>query len=115
MTRLSLKVGFYLLAPSGMMVYTDPLTASANMPQNRPIAPQQAAVQQPWPSQGNPAQPGMEYQVPVQPYQSSAQPGYQPQAYAQPGPYAPPPRQAAYTQAPQPQRNDVYEDERFAL
>jgi len=115
MTRLSLKVGFYLLAPSGMMVYTDPLTASANMPQNRPAAPQQAAGQQPWPSQGTPAQSGAEYQVPVQPYQPSAQPGYQPQAYAQPGPYAPPPRQAAYTQAPQPQRNDVYEDERFAL
>ena len=112
MTRLSLKVGFYLLAPSGMMVYTDPLTASANMQQVRPVTPQQAAVQQPWTSQGNPApQADMEYQA--QSYQQPAQPVYQPQAYAQPGPYAP--AQAAYAPPAQFQGSVTNEFERYAL
>lgn len=82
MTRLSLKIGFYLLAPSGMMVYTDPLTASANNP--RPQQPQQ----QPQPYH---SQPGFQ-----QPVYQQQQPAPQQQAYyAQPqqaagNPYAPP-------------------------
>ncbi|MHC1786843.1 MAG: cell division protein SepF [Christensenellales bacterium] len=30
MTRLSAKIGFYIMAPSGMTVYTDPTTSNAN-------------------------------------------------------------------------------------
>ncbi len=30
MTRLSAKIGFYIMAPSGMTVYTDPVTSNAN-------------------------------------------------------------------------------------
>ncbi len=120
MTRLSLRVGFYLLAPSGMMVYTDPMTASANMPQSRPAAPQQTAAQQPWTSQGNPAsQAETEYQAQPnqQPYQQSfqqpVQPVYQPQAYAQPGSYAP--AQGAYAPPAQFQGGVTNEYERYAL
>ncbi|MGI6686959.1 MAG: cell division protein SepF [Christensenellales bacterium] len=80
MTRLSLKVGFYILAPSGMMVYTDPVTASANA-QPRPAQaaaygaaqPQYAPVQQP------------NY------YQNPQTGSYQPPTFAQQSPpYAPP-------------------------
>ena len=38
MTRLSAKIGFYIMAPSTMTVYTDPTTSNANAP--RPIAQQ---------------------------------------------------------------------------
>lgn len=71
MTRLSLKVGFYILAPSGMMVYTDPLTASAN-------APRQQMPQQPGFQSQPSLQPQMNYPQDSyqQPYQ--AQPNYQP-------------------------------------
>lgn len=37
MTRLSAKIGFYIMAPSGMTVYTDPTTTGANQ-QPRPQA-----------------------------------------------------------------------------
>lgn len=94
MTRLSVRVGFYILAPSGMMVYTDPITASANAPA-RP----QPQVQQ-----------GMQQQPAYQQPQYQPQPPYQPapQAYAQQpqqNPYAPPmqPQQqegAPYVQEP---------------
>lgn len=33
MTRLSAKIGFYIMAPAGMTVYTDPTTSNANSPQ----------------------------------------------------------------------------------
>ena len=104
MTRLSLKVGFYILAPSGMMVYTDPITASANA-QPRSYA---GAV------------PGG-YQQPQQPLQAQAQPPFaapQPQ-YQQPQPaeylagaYAP-----VYQQPYAPPQNPYdagYEEERYA-
>ena len=79
MTRLSQKVGFYILAPSGMMVYTDPITASANAPA-RP--PQQAF------SQGQP------YQQPM--YQQMTPPAYS----AQQSPYAPPQQAPGYQAQP---------------
>ncbi len=40
MTRLSSKIGFYIMAPSGMTVYTDPTTSNANA--GRPAVPQAA-------------------------------------------------------------------------
>ena len=111
MTRLSLKVGFYILAPSGMMVYTDPATASANAPQNRP-QPQPAAQQQ------NAYPPQPVYQQP---------PAYQP-VYQQPPAYGQqivqqqaqpfqPPAQNPYTPpmnaAPLDHTSDSYEAQRF--
>lgn len=36
MTRLSSKIGFYIMAPAAMTVYTDPTTSNANAPQPRP-------------------------------------------------------------------------------
>ena len=36
MTRLSSKIGFYLMAPSGMTVYTDAVTSNANNPRQIP-------------------------------------------------------------------------------
>lgn len=95
MTRLSLKVGFYVLAPSGMMVYTDPLTASANAPRQQ--MPQQPGFQ----NQGT-SQPQMNYaQSPYQqqpyPYVQQAT-NYQPQAQQQ---NPPQPRYQAYQQQPQ--------------
>ena len=36
MTRLSSKIGFYIMAPAAMTVYTDPTTSNANTPQPRP-------------------------------------------------------------------------------
>lgn len=46
MTRLSAKIGFYIMAPSGMTVYTDPATSAANAP-SRPqqMTPDRAARQ----------------------------------------------------------------------
>ena len=94
MTRLSLKVGFYILAPSGMMVYTDPVTASANaQPRPQPAAYQ--APQQPF--QAQPLQ-QQAYAYTPQP-QNYQQGGYTPAGY-NPGPaYAPPQEsyEAAYT------------------
>lgn len=91
MTRLSLKIGFYVLAPIGMMVYTDPLTASAN-------APRQQAPQQPGFQNQGAGQPQMNfsqtgYQQPYQ-AQQTQQPHYQ--AHQQQA-------QAAYQQPHQPQ------------
>ncbi len=99
MTRLSLKVGFYLLAPSGMMVYTDPFTASANAPQAAPAQPQPQAA----PVQAAP-------QWPQQPAYAAPQ---QPQSAGIAQPYA------NYAQPPRPQYTpqyapDQYEDERAA-
>ncbi|NLD34185.1 MAG: cell division protein SepF [Clostridiales bacterium] len=40
MTRLSAKIGFYIMAPAGMTVYTDPTTSNANAqpkPQQAPL------------------------------------------------------------------------------
>ena len=40
MTRLSAKIGFYIMAPAGMTVYTDPTTSNANAqpkPQQTPL------------------------------------------------------------------------------
>ena len=101
MTRLSVKVGFYILAPSGMMVYTDPITASANAPA-RPQPQMQQGMQQPA-YQQQPVYQQAPYQP--QPYQQQ-QPA--PQAYAQQpqqqNPYAPPMQQQeaapAYHQEP---------------
>lgn len=103
MTRLSLKVGFYLLAPSGMMVYTDPLTASANAPaRSQPQPMPQQAYPQPGPqayqqaSAAQPPYPQQDYTQQAQPYPQQTQ-----------SPYAPPmgAAQGYYTQeAGNPQR-----------
>lgn len=113
MTRLSARVGFYILAPSGMMVYTDPVTASANAPAPRPQPgmPQQGYASQ----QGYPSQQSFQAQQPVM----------QPQ-YAQPqmAGYAAP--QAGYAAQPQPtqsnpfappmgQQSQHYNDQPYAL
>ncbi|NLW21107.1 MAG: cell division protein SepF [Clostridiales bacterium] len=104
MTRLSTKVGFYILAPSGMMVYTDPITASANAPQPRtqPHYPQQPVYQQqpqqaPYQAAAMNAQPvyaaqqGYPQQPAYQQQPQQAAPYQEQQAYApQPNPYAPP-------------------------
>lgn len=37
MTRLSSKIGFYLMAPSGMTVYTDAVTSNANNPRQMQV------------------------------------------------------------------------------
>ncbi|NLX82901.1 MAG: cell division protein SepF [Clostridiales bacterium] len=97
MTRLSVKVGFYILAPSGMMVYTDPITASANaparpQPQAQPVM-QQQAYQQP--------QPVFQHQQPV----------YQPQPAPQQAAYAP--QQSPYA-PPVPQKQESYNAQRYA-
>ncbi len=102
MTRLSLKVGFYILAPSGMMVYTDPVTASANAPQARPAA-HQTPGQPPLQGQPGYAQPAAApYQAPPPAYAPQA--AYPPPAYGAQNPYAPP----AY----EPQAG--YQEERYA-
>jgi FtsZ-interacting cell division protein YlmF len=105
MTRLSLKVGFYILAPSGMMVYTDPVTASANAPQVRsqPAAqqqnafPQQPAYQQPPVYQQQPVYGQQNVQQQAQPFQQPAQ-----------NPFAPP-----MNAAPLDQSRDSYDAQRF--
>lgn len=109
MTRLSLKVGFYILAPSGMMVYTDPVTASANA-QPRP---------QPAASYAAPQGYQPPFQAPQQsPYAAAApqQPQYPPQQTAyQAGGYAPPAFQqgTAYAQN-QGSYEAGYEEDRYA-
>lgn len=87
MTRLSSKIGFYLLAPAGMMVYTDPVTASANAPQ-RPlqVPPVQAAQQPAYPNQApyyNDPQQVYQPPYPQQQYAPQAQPGQQQDPYTQ--------------------------------
>lgn len=117
MTRLSSKVGFYILAPAGMMVYTDPITASANAPAgSRPAMPGQGAGQPMYQTQQPaPQQPMYQPQqgMPMMPPQQNAQPQGQ---YAAPqhNPYAPPqppryqqPQQAAYQEM-------NYQQERYA-
>lgn len=45
MTRLSAKIGFYVMAPQGMTVYTDPVTTAANTPPRpQPVSPDRAAA-----------------------------------------------------------------------
>lgn len=103
MTRLSLKVGFYILAPSGMMVYTDPITASANA-QPRPH-PASGAAAQGYPHQGQ--QPA--YAMPQD------QQAPQPQRY-QAGAYAPPvynQQGSAYTQ-PLENYDTAFAEDRYA-
>lgn len=51
MTRLSSKIGFYIMAPAGMTVYTDPTTSNANTP---PSKPPQTPLYQPPSGQGYP-------------------------------------------------------------
>lgn len=100
MTRLSSKVGFYLLAPSGMMVYIDPVTANANAPQQRPSQASQQPAYQPQ---------GSRYMPPMQPtYQQPYQPAQQPQQ--QHAAYSPSPEASQQYQYPQNQ----YEAQRFA-
>lgn len=113
MTRLSLKVGFYILAPSGMMVYTDPLTASANAPQGSQTAQPQG---QPAPYQQNPQGPQrqpLQYGAPAPQQNYQQQTVYAPPAFAQPV-YAPQQSIAPYTPL-QPYPQEQYEEERFAL
>ncbi len=108
MTRLSLKVGFYILAPSGMMVYTDPVTASANA-QPRPQPAAGFGAPQGYQPQQQPFQPQ------AQPY-AAAQPQYPPQQpNYQAGGYAPPTFQQGASYAP-PQANYEagYEEDRYA-
>ena len=111
MTRLSLKVGFYILAPSGMMVYTDPVTANANAPQ-----PQQAPAPARPVSQAAPVSPGYAYPPPPAP---SAQQEYPQQPYQQMPGYNPqqsPAQPAApiYSAPPQGSQGAYYMPERFA-
>ncbi|HSK69935.1 MAG TPA: cell division protein SepF, partial [Candidatus Limnocylindria bacterium] len=114
MTRLSLKVGFYLLAPSGMMVYTDPLTASANAPQAAPQGTSQAAYAQPGMGQAAGAPSAAQWPAPGAYAPPAQQPSY---AYPQaPFGAGAPQAQAQGRQAYAPQyANEVYEEERAAL
>ena len=110
MTRLSVKVGFYILAPAGMMVYTDPVTASANAPRpqmQQGIPQQQQAAYQ---KQQTAYQPQQAYQPQYQ------QPGYQQQPAGQPypqhpqqNPYAPPSQQEGAVNY-----QDAYNAQRYA-
>lgn len=89
-TRLSARVGLYLLAPKGAQVYTDNATTQMNAqsraPQRpqRPAAPQQSAFRAPFVPQQN---------IYAQPQQSAYQ-----QPYPQQNPYAP--QQPVYQQNP---------------
>ena len=105
MTRLSLKVGFYILAPSGMMVYTDPATASANAPLSRPH-PQLAAQQQ----NAYPQQPVYQpvYQQPPAYGQQNVQQQEQPFQRPSQNPFAPP-----LNAAPLDHTSDSYDAQRF--
>lgn len=76
MTRLSARVGVYLLAPAGMNVYTDQATTQMNS-QSR--APQRQAQ----PQQQRPMQAAPQQQAFRPPYQQAPQQG----AYQQPSPY----------------------------
>lgn len=109
MTRLSTKIGFYLMAPAGMTVFTDAVTSNANnprpaaqaplrtgndfTPQSVPEAPPMNFSQQ-QPAQAPPQQAEQHYgaynqQNPYQPPQTqSYQPSYQPAYDAQSGYYA---------------------------
>lgn len=71
MTRLSARVGVYLLAPAGMNVYTDQATTQMNNQSRAPQRPQQPQ---------RPAQPQQAFRPP---YQQPQQPAYQ-QAPQQP-------------------------------
>lgn len=114
MTRLSLKVGFYILAPSGMMVYTDPLTASANAPRQQAPHMQQPQYQQ------QPMQPQHQMNYMQEPgYAQQAyqqQPQYQQPQYQQPQPqYQQQPYQQPQTQQPQQEYVlDPYDAQRYA-
>ena len=83
MTRLSARVGVYLLAPAGMTVYTDQATTQMNSqsrapqrPQQRPAAPQ--GFRPPYQTQPSPYAPPQGY---AQPQQMNA-PAYTTQAPA---------------------------------
>lgn len=110
MTRLSLKVGFYILAPSGMMVYTDPVTASANA-QPRPAQPAYGASMGSFQPQAGQQQP---YAAPQAQYTPQQQAGYY--QSQQTGSYQPPtfPQQSAAYAPPQNNYDAGYEDNRYA-
>lgn len=84
MTRLSARVGVYLLAPAGMQVYTDRTTTQMNAqsraPQRANPGMQQSAFQSPFaPQQGQMPYGQAAYQQPVNPF-TPPQPVYaQPQ------------------------------------
>lgn len=84
MTRLSARVGVYLLAPAGMQVYTDRTTTQMNAqsraPQRANPGMQQSAFQSPFaPQQGQMPYGQAAYQQPVNPF-APPQPVYaQPQ------------------------------------
>ena len=107
MTRLSTRVGFYILAPSGMMVYTDPVTASANAPQaaTRPAPQPQPSGQPHAPYQAAPVYPQQAY-YPQQPQQAAPQ--YEQGFQQQPGPYAPPMAGPGMAYTPDPYQAQPY-------
>ena len=88
MTRLSSRVGVYMLAPAGMTVYTDQATTQMNSQSRAPQrsqAPQQPAYQQPMAQQmpyGGQMQPAYQQPVGAAPSFSTQQPaqGYAPDA-----------------------------------
>lgn len=100
MTRLSAKIGFYIMAPAGMTVYTDPTTSNANSP--RPAAQTPgfgAASAAAAPRQAGDFSAQSAYTPPAQMNFSprQAESGHSPQASYQPG-YGQPAAQEQYQQ-----------------
>lgn len=121
MTRLSTKIGFYLMAPTGMTVFTDAVTSNANNP--RPAAQAPLRTGNDFVPQSAPETPPMNFNQ-QQPVQQAPQQEYQPQhqaapAYSQPNPYQPPQPpsyQPAYQGGHQGYENSGYyeENQRYA-
>ena len=98
MTRLSTKIGFYIMAPNGMTVYTDPTTTNANAqprPQQAPLyRPLNSQPQMPSrspgsfaPQEGYPP-PQMSFQQHSAPAGQAQQPDYGQEPQEQPQQYA---------------------------
>lgn len=99
MTRLSAKIGFYIMAPSTMTVYTDPTTSNANAPRS---IPQQPIYRAPTTPGSMPTMPQGAF-APQSPYTQPPQMNF---SASQPEtPYAPP--RAEQSQEPQAQAGYV--------
>ena len=126
MTRLSAKIGFYIMAPAGMTVYTDPTTSSANA--GRPAAAQTpgfgGAAAASAPARGgdfsvqNPyaAPPQMNFSSHQTEARQPAQEAHQQPAYQQPQQTAAPEyyQQPAYQQQYQQQGDTGYQNNPYA-
>lgn len=110
MTRLSTKIGFYLMAPTGMTVFTDAVTSNANNP--RPAAQMPLRTGSDFTPQSIPEAPAMNFNQ-QQPVQAPPQQDYQQGAYSQQNPYQPPQPQS-YQPSYQPgydAQNGYYDDQ----